>query len=83
MLVLGGNASYAIYLSHVTVHTLAFKIEGTYGVGSIGYKILTFLIELSSALVVGVGFHLLIERPLIAALRTARDKTMRKYVLTH
>lgn len=83
LLVLGGNASYAIYLSHVTVHTLAFKIEGTYGAGSIGHKILVFMIELSVALTLGVAFHSFIERPLIASLRAARDKSKRKQALAH
>ena len=81
LMVLGGNASYAIYLSHVTVHTLAFKIEGRYGSGSIGHRILVFIIELSVVLTVGVVAHLFIERPLIGALRTAKDGMMRKYAV--
>jgi exopolysaccharide production protein ExoZ len=79
LVVLGGNASYAIYLTHITVHTVAFKIEGTYGSGGIGHNILAFSIELSVVLMVGVAFHLFIERPLIMVLRTARDRATRRY----
>jgi exopolysaccharide production protein ExoZ len=76
LLILGGNASYAIYLTHVTVNTIAVKIEGMY-VGGIGHRLLVFVLEMSASLIVGVAFHLAVERPLIAGLKAARDKTSR------
>jgi exopolysaccharide production protein ExoZ len=76
LLVLGGNASYAIYLTHVTINTIATKIESNHA-GSIGYRSLVFVLEMSAALIVGFAFHLAIERPLIAGLKAARDKTTR------
>jgi peptidoglycan/LPS O-acetylase OafA/YrhL len=83
LLVLGGSASYAIYLSPITVDTLAYKLEGTYGAGGLGYKIAVFVVELSPALTVGAVFHFVIERPLIASLRAARDKVIHARGLAH
>ncbi len=66
-----GDASYAIYLVHITAMTLTVKVLLAAGGDRLGVP-LTAAVVLSGALVAGSLAHVLLERPLMRWLRGRR-----------
>lgn len=66
LLVLLGDASYAIYLIHFLVLTLGMKILFATRLSYVLPETVSFSLLFAVAVVVGVAFHLLIERPALA-----------------
>lgn len=73
-----GNASYAIYITHYTVLTGVIKAWT-----SIGFPIGTVILIVSSvsAVCAGVLFHFLIEKPLITVLSGSISKPQQRVVV--
>ncbi|HEY0182694.1 MAG TPA: acyltransferase [Rhodopila sp.] len=71
--VLAGSASYSIYLTHITAIELTSEILKQHGVAVDAHKLAVGALEVCVALVAGVLAHLLVEKPLIAALRATRQ----------
>lgn len=69
-LVFLGDASYSIYLIHFIAISLAAKIAVRLDAMLSLPGLLWFLLVSAAALVAGIGFHLIVERPL---LRMSRD----------
>jgi exopolysaccharide production protein ExoZ len=72
--VLGGDASYAIYLSQVSTMTLLYNYLERLGIDLHSYPSSVLLREvllLTGAVAIGLMFHIWIERPVLAALRSA------------
>jgi exopolysaccharide production protein ExoZ len=72
-LVVGGDASYAIYLSHVSIMELLYVKLSGFGLdlhGSGVSILLRELLLLSGAVAIGILVHIWIERPMLSALRS-------------
>jgi exopolysaccharide production protein ExoZ len=72
-----GDASYAIYLVHYPMISLASKLLA--GPRTQGSALLAFFGVASIALLAGIGFHLTVEKPVLAWLpqRSARQQQLR------
>lgn len=74
MVKLGGNASYSIYLTHITVIELIYVVAYKLGVNvdrfSSANATIYSLFCIVAALVVGLVIHLSIEKPLLELLRS-------------
>ncbi len=71
LLVFLGDASYAIYLVHITAMTLVVKVLLAAGIDRLGAP-LTAALVLLGALVAGSLAHLLLEKPILRWLRARR-----------
>jgi peptidoglycan/LPS O-acetylase OafA/YrhL len=65
LLVFLGEASYAIYLVHYTA--ISFGVKGLMELSKRHHMsdLVLFTLTASIALVVGIGFHLLVEKPIL------------------
>lgn len=68
-LMLLGEASYAIYLTHPFVIKAASLVYARLGVTPLALQALALLGLYALVALIGVGFHLLVEKPLIRLLR--------------
>lgn len=64
-LVLIGNASFSIYLSHVLVISALGRIWGGFAIVNSGVNLAVLLVILLSALAIGILSYQLLERPLL------------------
>jgi peptidoglycan/LPS O-acetylase OafA/YrhL len=64
-----GNASYAIYLVHYPVISLAAKVYNWAGMGGTTPRPVIFATLVLSAVAAGVAFHLVVEKPILRFLR--------------
>jgi peptidoglycan/LPS O-acetylase OafA/YrhL len=72
VLVLLGASSYSIYLVHLNAVILSAKILAWLGAGLMVPKLVLFGFVVAAGTAAGLVFYLLIERPLLAFLRTPR-----------
>lgn len=67
---IGGNASYAIYLSHITTFEIIQYIAARNSINMPNYVAISCFSLVVIALAVGVAFHLFVEQPLLDFLRS-------------
>jgi exopolysaccharide production protein ExoZ len=79
LIVLGGDASYAIYLCHMTVGNLVSVAMFRSGFPSPDYPSLWALVLIPSSLMAGAFIYRVVDRPLLTALRafSRRDHRIR------
>jgi peptidoglycan/LPS O-acetylase OafA/YrhL len=70
LLAIGGDASYALYLSHPFTAKIVVIVAGKIGI----WPIAAFCLALAAAIAVSIGVHFLIEKPIDAQLRRWFDK---------
>lgn len=81
-----GNASYALYLTHVFVLSISGRIFSALGLtGSVAGNCAFFVVTLSATFLVALMVHHLVERPLMRlgglAWSSVRDKSLRPFGL--
>jgi exopolysaccharide production protein ExoZ len=67
---IGGNASYAIYLSHITTFEVVQYVAARNSIPMASYVAISCVSLVVIALAVGVAFHLFVEQPLLDFLRS-------------
>jgi exopolysaccharide production protein ExoZ len=68
-LVLGGDASYSIYMTHLSVIQLMFYYGLNFHYTMDRHPIVFFMMTVPSAVLVGLATHLIVERPILRALK--------------
>jgi exopolysaccharide production protein ExoZ len=66
---LGGNASYAIYLTHLTLIQAIFLIAKLNGFAPEQHRFVLAAIAIPASIALGALIYLAIDRPLLACLR--------------
>jgi len=66
---LGGNASYAIYLSHLTLIQAVFFIANANGFPAVQHRLILAAVAIPASLAVGGLIYLAIDKPLLSWLR--------------
>lgn len=66
---LGGNASYALYVSHITVIDFVGDRAARHGIHIADYPVASTVALALATIAGGFAFHLAVERPLLRALR--------------
>lgn len=71
-LILLGDASYALYLTHLMVVAVIRTVGETFPAWHPARNVGAMLLTLAASVVFAIGFHLWIERPLVRAFRPRR-----------
>ena len=68
-----GDASYSIYLTHLTVFLVLRKLMENMDQGMVGHTLWVLALALGGT-TAGVGFHLIVERPFAKLVSFARSR---------